>query len=385
MMLIDRIRKTIEEHDLAGRGQHIVLGLSGGPDSVCLFHVLMRLQERLGITVHPVHLNHKFRPGEAERDQRYVEELCRRMGVECRVFTIDCAALAKELSVTGEEAGRMARYDVFYETAEDIVQTLVSGGSDPKEARKKVSIAVAHNANDQVETILFRLLRGTGTDGLAGMAYRRSERGFDVIRPLLDADRQSIEEYCEKNGLAPVTDHTNNEMLYARNRIRLELLPFLRKGYNENIDETLLRLGRIATEDKDYLWEQVEKAYGETLLQEGTAQAADTADAAHDASGAGADGEGEKIASGATENGAANIVVMDRAKLSALHGAIRHRLVMKAFAQIGLDKDISEERLKAADAVIEKKQAPKVVEFPHGYRLEVARGRVVFSDGRSGK
>ena len=349
-MLIQQVGKTIREHDLIEKNQHIVLGLSGGPDSVCLFHVLMSLRAQMEITIHPVHLNHKFRPGEAERDQRYTEELCDRMGVECRTFTVDCAAMARELSVTGEEAGRIARYDAFHETAEDIVSQLMAQGEDEWAARRSVKIAVAHNAGDQAETILFRLLRGTGTDGLAGIAYKRDERGFDVIRPLLDVDRKSIERYCADHGLEPVTDHTNNEAVYARNRIRLELLPFLEENYNENIQGVLLRLGRIAAEDKEYIWQAVERAYTDMAERK----------------------TGEKP-------GYRDAIVMDREKLSQAHGAIRHRLVMKAFGEIGLDSDISEERLKAADSIIGKKQAPKVVEFPRGYRLEVARGQVIFS------
>lgn len=341
-MLFDKVTRTIEEHALIEKGQHIVLGLSGGPDSVCLFHVLMRLRERLDITVHPVHINHRLRPGEAERDQAYVEELCRRTGTGCRVFTVDCGAMAKELGMTGEEAGRIARYDAFRETAEDIASSLAENG-----AKGRVRIAVAHNADDQAETILFRLLRGTGTDGLAGMAYRRDDAGFEIIRPLMDVSRKEIEEYCDAEKLDPVIDHTNNEAVYSRNRIRLELIPYLEDGYNGNIKDTLVRLGRIASEDRDYIWSCVEKAYAEMA-----------------------------------EKRVADAVVMDREKLAVTHSAVRHRLVMRAFADIGLEKDISEERLKAADAIIGKKQAPKTVEFPRGYRLEVARGLVTFSKGR---
>ena len=140
-MLIQQVGKTIREHDLIEKNQHIVLGLSGGPDSVCLFHVLMSLRAQMEITIHPVHLNHKFRPGEAERDQRYTEDLCDRMGVECRTFTVDCAAMARELSVTGEEAGRIARYDAFHETAEDIVSQLMARGlPDPSYSLRIIEI-----------------------------------------------------------------------------------------------------------------------------------------------------------------------------------------------------------------------------------------------------
>ena len=372
-MLIEKVRKTINEHDLIKQKQHIVLGLSGGPDSVCLFHVLMMLSGQLGITVHPVHINHKMRPGAAERDQQYAEQLCESMGVKCSVFTVDCNELARELSMTSEEAGRLARYDAFYEIAEKTAAELQAGGLDEETAHSSVKIAVAHNAGDQAETILFRLLRGTGTDGLAGIAYERKERGFSVIRPILDVNRSEIEEYCESNGLDPVIDHTNSEAIYARNKIRLELIPLLESEYNENIKASLVRLGRIASEDKEYLWQQAECAYRE--LAESVA-ADDVQDFMESL-------QQESLQQGvyrvsAESRQPAGMIVMDREKLAAAHPAIRHRLIMKAFAQIGLEKDISEERIKSADAIISKKQGPKTVEFPHCYRLKVAKGKVMF-------
>ena len=327
----DKIRKTIEEKGLIAQGQHIVIGLSGGPDSVCLFNVLKNISKELGLTIHPVHVNHKFRPGAAERDQQYVEELCRKNGLECDSFVVDCNVLAAETGMTSEEAGRKARYDAFYEVAERIAKDV------PKES---IKIAVAQNANDQAETVLFRLLRGTGTDGLAGIAYEREERGYKVIRPILDIYRDEIESYCERNDLQPVIDHTNEESVYARNKIRNELIPYLEKEHNTNLKESLVRLARIASADKEYMWQQVEDFYKNHARQ----------------------GDGE--------------VSFDRDLLAKAHPAIRHRAILKAFAFIGLESDVSEERIKAADAIIEKKQGPKTVQFPRGYVLEVAKGRV---------
>lgn len=335
-MLINKVKETIVSHNLIKEKQHIVAGLSGGPDSVCLFHVLMKLKEEMNLVIHPVHINHKFRPGEAERDQAYAEKLCEKYGVRCTVFEIDCVKLADELHMTGEEAGRKARYDSFYKTAEKAVKEYGVAQDD-------VKIAVAHNADDQAETILFRMLRGTGTDGLAGISYKREERGFEVIRPVLDVTRAEIEEYCRENGLDPVTDHTNEEEIYTRNKIRLSLLPMIEKNFNENIKASLVRLGRIAADDKEYIWQQTEEAYRELLIKENETE-----------------------------------IIMEREGLSNMHTAVRHRLILKAFGRIGLDKDISEERIKAADAIIEKKQAPKTVEFPRNYRLKVAAGKVTF-------
>ena len=172
----NKILKTITEHNLITEGMHIVLGLSGGPDSVCLFSVLCSMAKEMNLTIHPVHINHKFRPGAAEEDQAYVEELCRSKGVSCRSFVYDCPIIAKEQKLTPEEAGRNARYEAFFKVAAEIRSKGV-----PSE---KIAVAVAQNANDQCETILFRIMRGTGTDGLSGIAYKRmAEDGTAAIRP----------------------------------------------------------------------------------------------------------------------------------------------------------------------------------------------------------
>ncbi len=375
-MLIDRVRQTIQSHDLIHKGDHIVLGLSGGPDSVCLFHVLRRLAAELELTIHPVHINHGFRPGAADQDQAYVEDLCAKTGLSCRVFTVDCTAMAKEQGMTSEEAGRKARYDAFVQTAREIAAAWVEGDANrggktesacALSAPPRVRIAVAQNANDQAETILHRIIRGTGTDGLSGIAYERMERGIPVIRPLLDVPRDEIEAYCEENDLHPVTDHTNNEPIYTRNKIRLEVLPLLEKN-NPNIIETLTRLGRIAAADREYLWAQAESAFRQIRRPEGSGDSGAVAQK----------GSEEPKGPEGPKDQEAPEVVLDRAELALLPDAIRHRVISKAFGEVGLASDISEERLRAADAIISKKQAPKTVEFPRGHRLTVCKGLVIF-------
>ena len=341
-----RIRETIREHNLIEKGDHIVLGLSGGPDSVCLFHVLLGMAEELDLTIHPVHINHQFRPGAAEADQKYVEEFSRRFDIETQVFTVDCNALAEELDMTSEEAGRKARYDAFYQVAAEVAEDCGEAG--------RVKIAVGHNADDQAETVLFRILRGTGMDGIAGMAYEREERRengtFTVVRPLLDTWREEVEAYCEENSLDPVTDHTNNEGLYTRNRLRLDLIPYIEEHYNSNFQEGLVRMAKIAAADKGYFWEETARAYrmlrtpeGLTLSDEPSCE-----------------------------------VALDWRGLANCHEALRHRIILKAFDEIGLTQDITAERLEAADKVILGQVGGKTVEFPHGYSLRVGKGKVLF-------
>ena len=341
-MIFQQAKATIASHHLIEPDEHIVLGLSGGPDSVCLFHMLLRLRQSMGIHLYPVHVNHGLRPGAADRDQRYVEELCRAHGISCKVVSADCNALARELHMTSEEAGRKLRYDAFYDMARRISAKMAAeAGGTPEEFARHVKIAVAHNADDQAETILFRVLRGTGTDGLGGIAYERKERGFSVIRPILDLPRTDIEAYCRENDLHPVEEHTNQQSIYTRNKIRLELLPLLEREYNENIRAGLRRMGKIAAADSDYL---------QTCAEESL----------------------QKILREKTEDE----IVLEREGLAALHEAIRHRILLRCFAELGLQSDVSAERIAAADRIIGGKQAPKTVEFPRGYRLTVARGMV---------
>lgn len=280
----NRILQTIKKQQLLKKGMHIVVGLSGGPDSLCMFDVLCRLAEEWDLRLYPVHVNHKLRPKDAEEDQAFVEEFCREKGWPCRSFVFDCSAIARRDGLTPEEAGRKVRYEAFRQVAGEIAsgspaagaegcaagaqEELAGGAADNAEARgqaggqaalprEKIAIAVAQNAGDQCETILFRLLRGSGPDGLAGIAYKRyDEDGNAVIRPLLDITREEIEDYCMERGLRPRRDHTNQETDYMRNRIRLELIPYLQEHFNPNIVETVNRLGRAAAADKDYLLRQ---------------------------------------------------------------------------------------------------------------------------------
>ena len=253
-MMKKQILETIERYHLLEEHQHIVLGLSGGPDSVCLFHVLLQLAEEMDLHLYPVHVNHKIRPGAAEEDQNYVEQMCERAGVPCRTIVCDCAKTAEEENLTLEEAGREIRYRAFAEMAQD----LVTEGID----REAIAIAVAHNADDQAETILFRLLRGAGTDGLSGMGYMRfDEERNRIIRPLLDVKREAIIAYCSEQNLKPRMDATNEEPTYTRNKIRLGLIPYLEQEYNPAVKDTMVRMGKAAACDSDYLWQQAQEAY----------------------------------------------------------------------------------------------------------------------------
>jgi len=329
-----KILKTIREHGLLRKNMHIVLGLSGGPDSMCLFDVLLELAGDMNLTIHPVHVNHKFRPGAAEADQEFVETLCRKKGLDCRSFIVDCNEMAARLKMTSEEAGRKARYDAFYETA----QKVTSEGVDPAD----IAIAVAQNANDQCETILFRMMRGTGTDGLAGIAYKRTgEGGFEIIRPLLDISREEIEKYCAERNLNPRIDHTNNETLYTRNKIRLELIPFLSENFNSNIIETVNRLGRIAAEDKEFIWQEAQKAFEKAVCAD----------------------DGTSIF---TE------------PLGDVHKAVRQRVYNICLGKAGMTGNITEAYLEAIEQVRISASPSASADLADGFRVSRAYDKLIF-------
>ncbi len=349
-MVREQVRRVIRTYGLIEAGDQVLLGFSGGPDSLCLFDVLCDLREELGFTLACIHVNHGLRPGEAEEDQRFVETVCKERGVDLSVCAADCAAAARSLGLTEEEAGRRLRYEAFDRRA----AALAAQGAAPR----RVRIAVAQNRNDQAETVLQRLLRGTGTDGLAGMDYvRTGEEGFAVIRPLLDTDRADIEAYLSARGLAPRRDRTNEENTYVRNRIRNELLPYLAGAFNPNITEALTRAAANAREDSAYLKTLAEERFfdaqtaaGEIPLPPAGTPELKTAGALFDR------------------------VNMDLNTVLAAPLPIRHRVLRLAFERIGLTQDIAAVHIAAMDRLIEEGRTSSETSLPGGYVMRIGYG-----------
>ena len=208
------IREYIEKYHMLNKGDRVVLGLSGGPDSVCLFFVLLALKAEYGLDIHALHVNHCIRGEDADEDQAYVERLCQEFQVPIKVIRVDIPAMAKESGRSIEEEARMARYEAFEAYAEEL-----AGGYE----EAAVKIAIAHNADDNAETVLFHMARGTGLDGMCGIAPTRGR----IIRPLLEVPKAEIMEFIQDNEIAYCVDETNSEVTYDRNRIRHNILPEL--------------------------------------------------------------------------------------------------------------------------------------------------------------
>lgn len=230
-MLIYLVKETIKRENLINNKDKILVALSGGPDSVCLLDVLIKLKKEYDITIYAAHLNHRIRGIDAQKDALYCSELCEKNNISFFLKSEDIPKLAKESGKSLEEVARQVRYDMLF---------------DIKSKLNIDKIAVAHNLDDQAETVLMKLLRGSGMQGLRGMDYIRPD---GIIRPLLDVYKYDINKYCEENYLYPRLDKTNFEDEYTRNKIRLNLIPYLEKNYSSNIKQILSRTANLIRDD----------------------------------------------------------------------------------------------------------------------------------------
>lgn len=241
--ILNIVKKTISENELVANGDKVLVALSGGADSVCLLDIMCKLKSELKISVGAAHLNHMIRGAEADRDEAYAAELCTKLSVPFYAERIDVPQLADADGISEETAGRNARYAFFDRLCKEHGYTVV---------------ATAHNRNDRAETVLMRVMRGTGIDGLGSIKYKRN--GY-IVRPLLDLSRECIEDYCIKNELVYCTDSTNAVNDYTRNRIRNELIPMIKENFNPKIIDSLCNLADNSIEDAEFINGYAERLY----------------------------------------------------------------------------------------------------------------------------
>ncbi|MFN3739674.1 MAG: tRNA lysidine(34) synthetase TilS [Thermodesulfovibrionales bacterium] len=240
MNIIERVINTIKRFEMLRPGDLVITGLSGGPDSVCLMHVLHNLKDRLQIALIPVYVNHGLRPEEIPREIEFCRRFVGSLGYELIVREIDVLGYVKATGKNKQEAARQLRYNALNEVLLE---------------KKAQAIAIGHNADDQAETIIMRLIRGTGPQGLQGIPPVRG----NIIRPLIEIERKEIEDYLFKNSLHYVMDSSNLEAGYLRNWVRLKVLPLL-KEKNPSIIKTLGRLAEIFSEEEKFYEIEVTKA-----------------------------------------------------------------------------------------------------------------------------
>ena len=236
--MINKIKAFAEKYDMLPKGV-ILAAVSGGADSMCLLSVLHELSKAMDFKVEAAHYNHNLRGEESDRDETFVRSECERMNIPCHVGSGDVSLWAKSHGCGLEEAGRKLRYEFFYKTAKEI------GAS---------RIATAHNADDNCETVIMNITRGTGLKGLCGIPPKRDM----IVRPLLILTRSEIEEYLSNNSIPHIEDSSNSSDDYTRNKLRHHVIPVL-KEINPDFSGAVANLVRLVSEDRDYLEAQADK------------------------------------------------------------------------------------------------------------------------------
>ncbi|MGA8849444.1 MAG: tRNA lysidine(34) synthetase TilS [Dehalococcoidia bacterium] len=340
--LESKVLDFIQRYSLIPRKELVVVGVSGGADSVCLLHVLAKWQTGLGIKLHVAHLNHQLRGAESEADAEYVSNLAVSLDIPSTIDRQDVAAYRTERNCSLEEAARELRYAFLARVAREV-------GAH--------RIATGHTKDDQVETILMHILRGTGITGLCGlapcspMAYDNQGTSWPasplslraealsvakgqrsnllVIRPLLDITREETASYCQEHQLEPRIDSSNLSPSFFRNRLRLHLLPLLRQ-YNPSIDQALLRLADIAKEDNAFIEQQASGLWDEVAKQEN------------------------------------NTIYLNKKQMASLPIALQRQLLRAAVTRLAGDvRDIEASHIEAARSLLNK-PASKRISLPHG-------------------
>lgn len=329
MKITDKLKKTvlttIKENNLLESGDRVLVGLSGGADSMCLLHVLCNLSEKLGIEIAAMHMNHNIRGSEADSDAMAAQSLADSLNIRFFLVSKQVKEYAKENSLSEELAGRELRYQSFSNIMKNYGYT---------------KTATAHNRNDSAETILMNFMRGSGISGLCGIPVSRG----NIIRPLINVSRAEIEEYCNENNLHYVTDSTNLTTAYTRNKIRLNLIPEIQAEFNPNFINTVTSNAEIISKENSYINGEALKAYKSMFCDNS----------------------------------------LDTAMFNSLHPAIKRRVIINFMSEVyGSMTDISSVAVEDIMELCGKNKTGKSVDIPRGYKAVIEYGRLYIRKPRS--
>ena len=305
--LQESVSAFVRRHNLLPEGCRVLVAVSGGPDSVCLLHLLCGLQQELSIEIYAAHLDHQLRGEESDADALYVEKLAAGLDIPLTTGRQDVKAYQKEKRLSLEEAAREVRYSFLADAAEVI-------GAD--------YIATGHTLDDHIETVLMHIIRGTGVRGLTGLKpfkeWKLNGRKVNIIRPLLEISRSETAEYCRQHKLSPRQDSSNMSMSLLRNRIRQQLLPLLEE-YNPGVREALLRTAAAAADEVKYFDDEVSRLW-------------------------------QKVAS--EQEG---VIALDKRALLSTHAALQRHFIRAAIEKLlGGLKDIETRHIEAVISALDK-------------------------------
>ncbi|WP_427339292.1 tRNA lysidine(34) synthetase TilS [Caloranaerobacter sp. DY30410] len=317
----EKVIDTIIKNNLIEKGDNILVGVSGGPDSMALLYVLREAKEKIDFKLYVAHVNHGVRGKEADEDEEFVRKVSDELGIPFYSIKVDMSKYAKENKLSEEEAGREIRYNFFRQ----VLSQLGNG-----------KIAVAHNKNDQAETLVMRFIRGTGLDGLKGMDYKNG----DIIRPLLDVSRDEIEKYIKENNIEVRIDKTNFKPIYSRNKIRLELIPFIKENFNKNFIDTIYRTSRLMAIDSDFLKKYALEKYEQMIHKE-----------------------------------TKNKIIINTEKFSKQHDSIKSRILRIAIEKLlGHIKGIEEKHIYDAINLVFNNNTGKRINLPKNIQISIGYG-----------
>lgn len=315
-----KLRKTIK--NLLQPEAHYLLAVSGGADSLALAHACAALAAQGWGSYSVCHVEHGLRGEEALRDMQAVQRACKAWGLPCFTEHVQAAAYAAQYHLSTEDAARRLRYAALRRVAAQ---------------QGAVALVTAHHEGDQAETLLLRLLRGAGLQGLAGM---RSQQG-DIIRPLLALPKSLLEDYCSAEGIAVCYDSTNADTAYTRNRVRLELVPYLERSFNPALVPSLARTAALLAQDAECLEQLAGEVYAKLARRQ-------------------ADG-----------------ITLPVTQLTALHSAVRLRLLRRAYFELG-GEELSYERTQAIDSLLLRRSGGKVIQLPQGINVVYKNKQLIF-------
>lgn len=322
IIMIKQVEKTMLRHGMLPI-KSVLVGLSGGADSAALLHILKCLSEKYGFKVYAAHVNHCLRGSAADADEQFSKELAKELGIRFYSIHADVKGEAARLKTSEELAGRKIRYDFFERlmAEHDIEFT-----------------ATAHHKNDNAETILMNFMRGSGIKGLCGIPYKRGR----IIRPLLDVSRKEIEEYCEKNGISYVTDATNNETVYTRNKIRHILIPEITKQFNPSFTDTITKNAAVIAVEEDFIESETRAAY-KAIVKDNS---------------------------------------VDTGELCRLHKAIALRVIRKITAELCGNEDVPASVTEAVLKLAEKNRTGASYDIARGVYARIEYGKLIISKKR---
>lgn len=315
-----KLRKTIK--NLLQPEAHYLLAVSGGADSLALAHACAALAAQGWGSYSVCHVEHGLRGEEALRDMQAVQRACKAWGLPCFTEHVQAAAYAAQYHLSTEDAARRLRYAALRRVAAQ---------------QGAVALVTAHHEGDQAETLLLRLLRGAGLQGLAGM---RAQQG-DIIRPLLALPKSLLEDYCSAEGIAVCYDSTNADTAYTRNRVRLELVPYLERSFNPALVPSLARTAALLAQDAEFLEQLAGEVYAKLARRQ-------------------ADG-----------------ITLPVTQLTALHSAVRLRLLRRAYFELG-GEELSYERTQAIDSLLLRRSGGKVIQLPQGINVVYKNKQLIF-------